>query len=38
MMAFYASSFDSITLVACQYSYKEVDGAKDYIGELKQRK
>lgn len=24
MVAFYASSFDSITLVACQYSYKEV--------------
>lgn len=24
MLAFYASSFDSITLVACQYSYKEV--------------
>ena len=23
MVAFYASSFDSITLVACQYSYKE---------------
>ena len=29
MIAFYASSFDSITLVACQYSYKEVDGAED---------
>lgn len=29
MVAFYASSFDSITLVACQYSYKEVDGAED---------
>ena len=25
MVAFYASSFDSITLVACQYSYKEVN-------------
>ncbi len=24
MIAFYASSFDSITLVACQYSYREV--------------
>ena len=26
MIAFYASSFDSITLVACQYSYREVIG------------
>ena len=24
MVAFYASSFDSITLVACQYSYREI--------------
>lgn len=28
MTAFYASSFDSITLVACQYSYKESDGSE----------
>ena len=28
MIAFYASSFDSITLVACQYSYKETDGSE----------
>ena len=26
MVAFYASSFDSITLVACQYSYREIIG------------
>ena len=26
MVAFYASSFDSITLVACQYSYRETTG------------
>ena len=26
MVAFYASSFDSITLVACQYSYRESTG------------
>ena len=26
MIAFYASSFDSITLVACQYSYREIIG------------
>ena len=26
MVAFYASSFDSITLVACQYSFKETTG------------
>ena len=26
MVAFYASSFDSITLVACQYSYKKSEG------------
>lgn len=26
MVAFYASSFDSITLVACQYSYRQIDG------------
>ena len=26
MTAFYASSFDSITLVACQYSYRETHG------------
>ena len=26
MGAFYASSFDSITLVACQYSYRETTG------------
>ncbi len=25
MVTFYASSFDSITLVACQYSYREVN-------------
>ncbi|MBR3008416.1 MAG: BCCT family transporter [Stomatobaculum sp.] len=35
MMAFYASSFDSITLVACQYSYKEVDGAEDASVQMK---
>ena len=29
MVAFYASSFDSITLVACQYSYQEVLGGED---------
>ncbi len=29
MVAFYASSFDSITLVACQYSYKEVMDGED---------
>ena len=28
MVAFYASSFDSITLVACQYSYREIDDAE----------
>lgn len=33
MVAFYASSFDSITLVACQYSYREVN----YEGEAPMR-
>ncbi len=35
MIAFYASSFDSITLVACQYSYKEVEGAEDASVQMK---
>ncbi len=29
MIAFYATSFDSITLVACQYSYKEQNEGKE---------
>ncbi len=29
MVTFYASSFDSITLVACQYSYREVIGDEE---------
>lgn len=35
MVAFYASSFDSITLVACQYSYKEIDGAESASTKVK---
>ena len=29
MVAFYATSFDSITLVASAYSYKEIKGGED---------
>ena len=35
MVAFYASSFDSITLVACQYSYREVLGEGEASKKLK---
>lgn len=35
MVAFYASSFDSITLVACQYSYKEVKDGQEASIQMK---
>ena len=35
MIAFYATSFDSITLVAAQYSYKEIDGYEDASKKMK---
>ena len=35
MVAFYATSFDSITLVASQYSYKELDEGEETDGRLK---
>ena len=35
MIAFYATSFDSITLVASQYSYKELRGDEDSTPRMK---
>ena len=35
MIAFYATSFDSITLVAAAYSYKKIDGGQDASAPMK---
>ena len=35
MIAFYATSFDSITLVACQYSYKELEEGEEVGNHMK---